>query len=95
MRVVQRTISMQVDEPENDSPRLAAALPLAVLDVAPGSHVSRPEGDKSLPAAAPQPQPAALDAAPGSHVQPLTVMLPPLIGSQTPPLPRVDHGARG
>jgi hypothetical protein len=43
-------------------------------------RMSQPEDGKSLPPL------AALDAALGSHVQPPPVALPPLIGSQTPPL---------
>jgi hypothetical protein len=64
---------------EDDKPLPAAASPLVVLDVAPGSRVPQP-------ATATLSQLAALDAAPGSHVKPPEVALPSLIGGQTPPL---------
>jgi hypothetical protein len=84
---------MQVVVPENDRPQPATALPFVVLDVVPGNHMSWPEDGKPLPAAAPPH--AVLDATPGSHMQPHAVALPLLIGGLTPPLPRVDHRAKG
>jgi hypothetical protein len=90
---VQRAIAMQVAVPGNSGPQPAAAppLPLAVLDAVPGSRVLQ----KPLPTAVPLPQLATLDVmpVPGSHVQSPAVALPSLIGDQTPPLSRVDHGA--
>jgi hypothetical protein len=57
--------------------------------------MSQPDDGKPLSTAAPLPQLAALDAAPGRRVQSPVVALLPLIGGQTPPLPRVDHRAGG
>jgi hypothetical protein len=53
--------------------------------------VPQPEDGKPLPVAALLPQLAAS----GSHVQPPAVALLPLIGGETPPLPRVDHEVGG
>jgi hypothetical protein len=76
---------------EDGKPLPAAVPPLAVLDAAPGSRMLQPEDGKLLLAAESLSQLAALDTALGSQVQLPAVVLPPLIGGQTPPLPRVDH----
>jgi hypothetical protein len=79
-----------------DGKSLPTVMPLlVVLDTAPESRVTQQEHDKSLHAAASLPQLTALDAMSGSHVQSPAVTLPSLIGGQTPPLSRVDHGAGG
>jgi hypothetical protein len=54
-----------------------------------------PGNDGPQPAVTPPLPLVVLDAAPGSHVQPPAIVLPPMIGGQTPPLLRVDHEVRG
>jgi hypothetical protein len=77
---------MQVVVPGNGGPQPPVVLPLVVLDAAQEATCRSLKTAKPLHAAALLPQLAALDVVPGSHVQPPTVVLPLLIGGQTPPL---------